>query len=468
MRVGVIGAGPAGITAALMLADSGHEVIVYEADAEVGGMAKSFDLWGQKVDLGPHRFFSSDPRVNKIWLEMVGEDYDLVNRLTRIYYGGKFYFYPLKPFDALVKMGVFEAFKCLGSYLNEKICPTPQDGTFESWVTHRFGKRLYELFFKTYSEKLWGIKCTELDADFAAQRIKKLSLSAAVFNALMNGRGNKHKTLLDQFGYPHAGSGMVYERMTAKVLKNGGQVHTNCPVKRVMVKNGRATGIELCNGEVQSFDHVISTMPLTRLVENLDEAPRNILDNVQHLVFRNTILVYLKIEAENIFPDNWLYIHSPDLLTGRITNFRNWTPTLYGEEKASIIAMEYWCYDDDDLWKIEDQKLIDLGSKELRATGLIGGAGIAAGHVTKIPASYPVYRRGYKKYLKPVEDYLDTITALTPIGRGGAFKYNNQDHSILMGLLAADNIMNKAANNLWDINTDSEYQEKSAIKETGL
>lgn len=468
MRIAVIGAGPAGITAAHKLAKSGHQVNVYEAESEIGGMAKSFNLWGQKVDLGPHRFFSSDPLVNQVWLEMVGNDYDVVNRLTRIYYKGKFYYYPLKPFDALMKMGVLEASRCLGSYLGEKISPTPHDGTFESWVTNRFGKRLYEIFFKTYSEKLWGIKCTELDADFAAQRIKKLSLSAALINALAKGKGNKHKTLIDQFGYPHQGSGMVYERMAAQVLENGGQVHINCPVRRVLVNKGRANGIELSTGEELAFDHVISTMPLTKLVESMEDVPASVLDNLRRLVFRNTILVYLRVEAENLFPDNWLYIHAADLLTGRITNFRNWTPKLFGEEKSTIIAMEYWCYDDDVLWKTEDQRLIEIGSRELRSTGLIADSRISAGHVAKIQASYPVYSRGYKNYLKPVENYLDTLEGLTPIGRGGAFKYNNQDHSILMGLLAAENIMGNAKHNLWEINTDTEYQEKSAIKETGL
>jgi protoporphyrinogen oxidase len=468
MRICVIGAGPAGITAAHLLSAAGHCVSVYEADADVGGMAKSFDLWGQRVDLGPHRFFSSDPRINNLWLEMVGTDYDLVSRLTRIYYKRKFYYYPLKPFDALVKMGIFEACRCVGSYLGEKVSSTPQNGTFENWVTSRFGRRLYEIFFKTYSEKLWGIQCTELDADFAAQRIKKLSLSAALLNALTRGKGNTHKTLIDQFGYPHAGSGMVYERMAAQVRQNGGQVYTRCPVRRVLVENRRAIGVQLLSGEELTFDHVISTMPLTRLVEGLNEVPADIVAHVGKLTFRNTILVYLRVDAENVFPDNWLYIHSADLLTGRITNFRNWTPRLYGAEKSTIVALEYWCYDDDALWNTRVEDLVALGARELRATGLIGNTSISAGHVEKIQASYPVYRRGYKDYLRPVEDYLDTIAALTPIGRGGAFKYNNQDHSILMGLLAAENILHQAGHNLWQINTDSEYQEKSAIKETGL
>ena len=468
MRIGVIGAGPAGLTAACLLAEAGHQVVVFEADSAVGGMAKTIELWGQKVDLGPHRFFSSDPRVNKFWQKMAGADYSMVNRLTRIYYKGRFFYYPLKPFDALTNMGAAEACRCLSSYLLQKVNPSPQDGTFESWVVRRFGRRLYEIFFKTYSEKLWGIRCTDLDADFAAQRIKKLSLSAAVVNALLKGRGNRHKTLVDQFAYPHCGSGAVYARMAARVMALDGEIRNHCPVRRVLLDDGRAVGIELTTGEALPFDHIISTMPLNELVKSLDGVPAEILECAGRLRFRNTILVYLKIDATNLFPDNWLYIHSPELLTGRITNFRNWTPSLYGAEQSTIIALEYWCYDGDQLWNTAVADLIALATRELQSTGLTGGAHISAGHVVRIQGSYPVYRRGYQADLKPVERYLDTIAALTPIGRGGAFKYNNQDHSILMGLVAAENIVGRAGHDLWKINTNSEYQESSNIDSTGL
>ncbi|GLI34557.1 FAD-dependent oxidoreductase [Desulforhabdus amnigena] len=468
MRVGIIGAGPAGLTAAELISRAGHEVVVYEADNTVGGMAKTFDLWGQKVDLGPHRFFSSDPRINAVWLKAVAGDYDLVRRLTRIFYKKRFFYYPLKPFDALKKLGPVETARCMFDYLCEKVSPTAQDGSFETWVAHRFGYRLYEVFFKTYTEKLWGINCSELDADFAAQRIKKLSLTSAIWNALTKGRGNKHKTLVDQFAYPHGGAGMPYQRMADSIIKNGGKVLLSTSVKRVVTESGCAVGIEAEVGGVERFDHVISTMPLPHLVERLEGTPIVVQENVKKLGFRNTILVYLKIEAQNLFSDNWLYVHSPDLQTGRLTNFRNWTPKINGAETSTIVVLEYWCYDNDSLWKSSDAELVELGNNELKKTGLIGEAPISAGFVKRIHNSYPVYRRGYKDVLVPVVEYLKTIKRLTLIGRSGSFKYNNQDHSILMGVLAAENLLEDANHDLWLVNTDDEYQESGSLQKSGL
>lgn len=467
-RVAVIGAGPAGITCAYQLAKQGVEVHLYEAAPQVGGLAKTLDLWGQKVDLGPHRFFSDDTRVNKLWLEVAGRDYRMVDRLTRIYYKNNFYFYPVKAFDALSKLGLFTSALCVLSYFKEKIAPTKQDGTFESWVTNRFGKRLYEIFFKTYTEKLWGIKCNELDADFAAQRIKKFSLGEAMKSALGIG-GTKHKTLVDQFAYPTGGTGMIYERMETFVNANGGKVLCNTPVKRVLKDGDTANAIELMSGEVVNYDHVVSTMPFTVMVKQLPGIPQQIVDFANKLSFRNTILVYLHIDGKDLFPDNWLYVHSADVETGRISNFRNYVPEIVMGKETTIVAMEYWCYDNDAMWSMSDAELIELGKKELIKTGLNKGAPIMEGHVYKIQRCYPVYSNNYKDVLKPIENYLSTIKGLSVIGRYGAFKYNNQDHSILMGILAADNIVNNAGHNLWDINTDYDnYQERSTITAAGL
>lgn len=468
-KVAVIGAGPAGITAAYELAKAGVEVHVYEAAPSVGGLARTLDLWDQKIDIGPHRFFSNDTRVNKLWLEVVGKDYRMVDRLTRIYYKKKFFYYPLKPFDALFKLGVGTATLCMGSYFKERIAPTKQDGSFESWVTGRFGKRLYRIFFKTYTEKLWGISCTELDADFAAQRIKKLSLWEAVKNGIFKGKKNKHKTLVDQFAYPIAGTGMVYERMEKYVNANGGKVNLNTPIERVLTKNNKAYAVELQNGNVVEYDEIISSMPFSLMVSRLPEVPNEIKEKANSLTYRNTVIVFLQVEAKNLFPDNWLYVHANDLQTGRITNFRNWVPEINNGKDTTIIAMEYWCYNEDQLWMDTHEKLIDLGKNELLKTGLIGNAKITDGFVYKIPRCYPVYSRGYKDQLKPVEKYLSSVNNLHVIGRYGAFKYNNQDHSILMGLLAAENITRGTKHDLWEINTDYEdYQEKSTITASGL
>lgn len=468
MKVAVIGAGPAGITCAYELAKKGVEVHLYEAAPQVGGLAKTINLWNQKLDLGPHRFFSDDTRVNKLWLEVAGRDYRMVDRLTRVYYKNKFYYYPIKAFDALGKLGIFTSALCVLSYLREKMNPTPLDGTFESWVTNRFGKRLYEIFFKTYSEKLWGISCRELDADFAAQRIKKFSLGEAIKNALNLG-GKKHKTLVDQFAYPVGGTGMIYERMEQYIRNNGGSVYLNTPVKRVLKEGDKVNAIELMDGTTMQYDHVVSSMPFTVMVKQLPGVPENIVSLANTLKFRNTILVYLNIDGKDLFPDNWLYVHSADLKMGRITNFRNWVPEILNGEETTAVVLEYWCYDNDAMWTEPDELLIALATEELNKTKLNKGKPVIAGHVHRIQRCYPVYDRGYKDRLKQIESYLQAIDGLSVIGRYGAFKYNNQDHSILMGLLAADNIVNQSSHNLWDINTDYDnYQERSTITATGL
>ncbi|RRB03962.1 FAD-dependent oxidoreductase [Larkinella rosea] len=464
-KVGIIGAGPAGLTAAYELAKAGIAVDVFEAGPNVGGLAQSFELWNQTVDLGPHRFFSSDSRINKVWFEVAGEDYRMVNRLTRIYYNSKLFYYPLKPFDALRKLGIFQSIHSLSSYLAEKIRPTPDTGTFESWVVRRFGYKLYSTFFKTYSEKLWGIPCTDLDEDFAAQRIKKLSLWEAVKNAFKGGKGNTHKTLIDQFAYPIGGNGMIYNRMADFVSRHGGRIHLKSPVFSVVTGTNDQYGLTQEDGTTLFFDHVISTMPLTLLVNRLPNVPVLVKNRVNSLTFRNTILVYLKVESDRLFPDNWLYVHSKELLTGRITNFRNWVPEINRNEKASILTLEYWCYNEDEIWQKTDDELIQIASEELKKTGLVGSAAISAGFVKRLARSYPVYSKGYKDVLKPVQDYLSSLKGLSVIGRYGSFKYNNQDHSILMGILAAENISSDMNHDLWEINTDYEsYQESASIE----
>ena len=471
MKIAVIGAGPAGLACAYQLTKAGVKTDLYEAGGAVGGLARSFSLWNQTVDLGPHRFFSKDPRVNKLWLEVVGRDYSMVDRLTRILYKNKLYQYPLKPIDVVGKLGAVETARSMLSYLREKFIPETAgagEETFESWVVRRFGRRLYEIFFKTYSEKLWGIPCSELDADFAVQRIKKFSLYEALKAVFSTDKMGRHKTLVDRFAYPVDGTGMVYERMASYVSERGGNIYLKSPVKRVIKIDCEVKGIELMDGKAVTYDHIVSTMPLTLLVLGLEGVSADVIAAAQSLRFRNTILVYLNVQSENLFPDNWIYIHSPQLRVGRITNFRNWSPRLYGGEKSSILALEYWCDEADEFWSWEDNRLIELGRKELVDAGLVRPEAVTDGYVCRINKCYPVYRAGYRKHLKPIEEYLGGINGLTVIGRYGSFKYNNQDHSILMGILAAENIVNGAGNNLWAINTDYEYQESALITETGL
>lgn len=473
MRIAVIGAGPAGMTAAYEISKQLGERVssleVFEKSDRVGGLSRSIDLWEQRVDLGPHRFFSHDTNINALWLEVVKDRYDIVDRQTRIYYKKRYFDYPIRAYNALIGLGIFEAARCLASYVAERMFPTRDTSTFEGWVTSRFGKRLYTIFFKTYSEKLWGIPCTELDSDFASQRIKKLSLFEAIKNALFQGKGNKHATLVEQFAYPIGGTGSVYESMQAAIGARGGSVHLNMGVEKVITTGGIAHALQLENGEIRAYDQIISTMPISLLVERLPEVPAEVLNQSRKLTFRNTILVYLRIDRADLFSDQWLYIHDSSVAVGRVTNFRNWLPSVYGESPASILCLEYWCYFEDPLWKQDNEAIIETAGKEIVQTGLVREGEVKAGHVVRLPRCYPVYFRGYKEVLKPVESYLTSVEGLYAIGRYGAYKYNNQDHSILMGMRVSENILNGAGHDLWSINTDYEaYQESSVITKTGL
>jgi len=278
-----------------------------------------------------------------------------------------------------------------------------------------------------------------------------------------------HKTLVDQFAYPVTGSGSIYRKMADTVINNSGKMHYETGVKKVITSSGQAVAIELEDGTIHSYDRIISTMPLSLLVTRLPEVPESVTSLAKKLKFRNTILVYLKVENPSLFPDQWLYIHSKDLEMGRMTNFRNWIPELYAQEQSSILCLEYWCYFEDPAWTDSDDSLISLAKKEARATGLIADAEISAGHVVRIPRCYPVYFNKYKQVISPLQEYLNSIKNLYVIGRYGAYKYNNQDHSIIMGILAAENILEDRNHDLWAINTDYDtYQESSIISETGL
>lgn len=469
--IGIVGAGPAGLTAAYKIAEAGFNVTLFEASDSVGGMAKSFELWGQIVDLGPHRFFSNDTRVNKLWLGVIGNNYSMVSRLTRIYYRRTFFNYPLKAFNALKGLGLLESSLCIFSYIKAKFFPQKNEATFEAWVSNRFGKRLFEIFFKSYSEKLWGISCKNLDADFAAQRIKKLSLYEAIKSSIFGNQG-KHKTLVDEFAYPNKGAGAPYENMAKKFQLCGGKLLLKTTVHSIIPKNqlkqGESAKIILDNGIIYEFDHVISTLPITHLINQM-HAPNKIKYYANKLKFRNTLLVYLNVNSlQSLFPDQWIYIHSSELKTGRITNFKNWVPGINKNKKETILCFEYWCYDEDDIWKDSTENIAKIAMAEAYKTGLIPKDSITNYKVIKVPKCYPVYETGYRKNLQPIEEYLSRKEELSVIGRYGSFKYNNQDHSILMGLLAAENIIDGKQNNLWEINTDYEYQESSRISSTGL
>lgn len=456
-RIGIIGAGPAGLTAGHQLARRGLAVEIFEAGPHVGGMSRTLDLWGHKVDLGPHRFFTQDDKVRRFWQEMAGADRQVIERRTRIFFRGLFYDYPLRPWNALANMGLLNALRCALSYGGEKLRTKKPPESFEDWVVGAFGRRLHEMFFKSYSEKLWGIGCDELDADFAAQRIKKFSLGEAALSMLRLKSG-AHATLVDRFDYPASGTGAVYERMAVNFRGMGGKLHLATPVTAA-AEDGRV--LRLASGETRQFDHIISTMPLTALCAGLPDLPENVRAACTGLAYRHTLLVYLLVDRDDLFSDQWLYIHSPELRLGRVTNFRNWSPGIRGADGQSVLALEYWCSDGDELHGMSEADLTKLATAEIRSTGLIGAAAVLDAKLMRIPKCYPVYRKGYRRDLAVVMEHLQSVlTHITAIGRCGAFKYNNQDHSILMGLLAAENLADNAGHDLWGINTDyGVYQE---------
>ncbi len=459
-KIAIIGGGPAGLSAAYHLLKKNYQVDIYEAKKFLGGMSASVEMWGTKVDLGPHRFFSSDKRVNNFWLEIIENEYQMIDRYTRIYYKKKFFNYPLKPFNALTKLGLNESIKCFLSYLNTFFSNKKKLINFEDWVTNKFGKKLYEIFFKSYSEKLWGIDCKNLSADFAAQRIKKFNLWEATISFLI--KKNKHKTLVDQFAYPNGGTGYFYEKLAQKINKLNGNIFLNTKVKNINKFNNQ---IELeIDSEKKNYDYLISSMPISDLVNSL-QPDENTKNAIQNLKFRNTLLVYLNIEKENIFNDQWIYVNSNDVKSGRITNFKNWKQK--SKSGNSILCFEYWFNDNDAIWKKKDD-IMEINKEDVQKLNLFKLDEIKDHKIIPIQKCYPVYDISYNENLEIVKNFLNNFKNIFPIGRYGSFKYNNQDHSILMGMLVSEKISNNEKINLWDINTDYEFQEKTIITETGL
>lgn len=456
-RVIVIGAGPAGLAAAYELSCQGAEVDVFEASNQVGGMARSLRLWGEWVDCGPHHFLSDFAYVNDLWQKLLKNDYHVIERVTRIYYKGHYFHYPLQAADVIQQLSPLELVDALASYTRQMVLPTALDGSFETWVTRQFGARLYETFFRPYSEKLWGISCSALDDEFARQRIRRFSLGEAIKAMLDRRSTTSHRTLATRFIYPNEGAGVVYRRMVEVIEANGGRIHYQSPVARVRLNDqGEACGISTVSGNEFEADSVISSMPLTQLIHALPEVPETVQASARQLTYRNTILVFLRLPYRNVCPDHWLYIHSPELKMGRITNFDTWRhPQAPVTQNQSIVSIEYWSQSHESLWQMSDEELVRLAQHEMRQTGLIPPDHVFLpddGTVVRLPKCYPIYHKGYVQALKPVEAYLSSIPQLWPIGRYGAFKYNNQDHSMLMGKLAADHALGHPSIDLWTLN----------------
>ncbi len=464
----VIGAGPAGLTAAYELSKLGMGSTIIEADAQVGGISRTVNYKGYRFDIGGHRFFSKVPVINELWQEILSEDFLLRPRMSRIYYRGHYFDYPLKAANALAGLGPVEALLVMMSYSKAKMMPHGDESNFEQWVSNRFGQRLYEIFFKTYTEKVWGIPCSEISADWAAQRIKNLSLKEAIRNALFSAAkttdGEVITTLIDQFHYPRLGPGMMWECCEEILASQGNETVHGIKVEKVRHRKGRVETVVGRNkdGEMVEFDadHFISSMPLRSLIRSLDPLPPDeVLQAANTLRYRDYLTVVLIAKRDNVFPDNWIYIHSPEVKMGRIQNYKNWSPEMVPDSSRSSLGLEYFLWQKDEEWDWPDEQLIDLGIKEVTKIGVIEPSEIEDGTVVRMKKAYPVYDQGYKENLELIKNYLATITNLQTVGRNGLHRYNNQDHSMLTAVYAARNIVGEQ-NDVWSVNTEMEYHEE--------
>ncbi|NJN02236.1 MAG: NAD(P)/FAD-dependent oxidoreductase [Leptolyngbyaceae cyanobacterium SL_1_1] len=469
----VIGGGPAGLTAAYVLNKQDHASVVLEKADRVGGISRTETYKGYRFDIGGHRFFTKVEVVKELWYEVLGKEFIRVPRMSRIYYDGKFFNYPLEPLDALSKLGIVNSLRILASYFKIKINPLPTEDNLEEWVTNRFGKQLYKTFFKTYTEKVWGIPCTQIQADWAAQRIKGLSLKKAVLNALF--KVNNTKTLIKEFDYPILGPGMMWERFQEILNEKGSPVHLNTNVIRIERSGQRITRVVAEQaGELKQFtgDQFVSSMPISALLKRLEPAPpAEVLEAANGLKYRDFMIVSLIIDQPKLFPDNWIYIHSPAFKVGRIQNFKNWSPAMVPDPEKSCLGMEYFCSEGDELWEMSEADLIKLASQEVVDLGLVENIDlIKDGTVIRQYKAYPVYDGEYRQHLKVLQDYLSTFENLQTVGRNGMHRYNNQDHSMLTAVMAARNILGES-HDLWDVNTERSYHEdfmkEPAEKSTG-
>ncbi|MGH8068032.1 MAG: NAD(P)/FAD-dependent oxidoreductase, partial [Candidatus Entotheonellia bacterium] len=462
-QVVVIGGGPAGLTAAYALSQFHLQPIVLEKADKVGGLARTENYKGFYFDMGGHRFFTKSEEVKKMWREVLGDNFLRRPRLSRIYYKSKFFYYPLKPLNALRGLGLVESTLIILSYLRWQLWPYKHENTFEQWVTNRFGSRLFHTFFKTYTEKVWGIPCSELKAEWAAQRIKDLSLRTALLSMFLMPK-ETIKTLINEFDYPRLGPGMLWNAVKELVENQGGVVRLNAEVVGIRRSENRLESVVVsCHGrdEIIEGTDFISSMPITEFINKLDPPPPPaILNAAANLHYRDFLTVCLIINNPNLFPDNWIYIHDPEVKVGRIQNFKNWSPEMLPDPQKTSLGLEYFCTEGDELWNMPDAELIELGKRELHHIGLARAADVEDGCVFRVEKSYPVYDSDYRDYLALIREFVDSLENFQTIGRNGLHRYNNQDHAMLTGMLAVDNLVVGEQNDLWSVNTDQEYLEE--------
>jgi protoporphyrinogen oxidase len=481
-NVVIIGAGPAGLTAGYLLSKNDVDIVLLEADpVYVGGISRTVTYKGFHFDIGGHRFFSKSRAVEDLWTEILPNDMLIRPRSSRIFYGGKFFSYPLKPVEALLKLGILKSSLCVFSWLKARLFPVRNARNFEEWVSNQFGKRLFNTFFKSYTEKVWGMSCKEISADWAAQRIRGLSLGSAIRNAIIPQRYNGDrsrviKTLINSFRYPRRGPGMMWEVCAEKMRALGGKLEMGCRVTRCSFDEASANWtVEYKDhqGEVGAVEaeHVISSAPMRELVSGLSPAvSERTRRAAQSLKYRDFLTVMLILKDRQMFDDNWLYIHDPSVKVGRIQNFRSWSPEMVPESDRVCYGLEYFCFEGDGLWDSSDSDLIDLAERELIQIGLAKQGDFIDGCVVRQKKAYPVYDDDYAENVAVIRRELETrYPNLHVVGRNGMHKYNNQDHAMMTAMLCVENILADAkVYDLWQVNSDAEYHEAgtAAAEET--
>lgn len=470
--VAIIGAGPAGLTAAYLLSKAGKRVTVIEKDATyVGGISRTVEFEGYRFDIGGHRFFSKSQQVVDLWNELLPDDFIQRPRMSRIYYEGKFYSYPLRAFEALWNLGIWRSTLCMASFAKAKLMPNKQVKSFEDWTVNQFGWKLYSIFFKTYTEKVWGMPCDEMSADWAAQRIKGLSLGAAVLDGLKRSLGlNKRpndgmqtKTLLETFRYPRLGPGMMWDAARDRVVEHGNTVlmaHSFKQLSQGADGNWNLTATGPGGDVAIRAAHVISSAPMRELSARLHPLPQTSLQ-AQELKYRDFLTVALMVKAEDLFPDNWIYIHDSKVKVGRIQNFRSWSPEMVPDPDMACVGLEYFCFEGDGLWSMADQDLVALATSELETLGLVTADQVAGGAVVRQEKAYPVYDEDYAANVAAMREELETqYPSLHLVGRNGMHRYNNQDHAMMTAMLTVENILaGERLYDTWCVNEDAEYHE---------
>jgi len=474
----IVGAGPAGLTAAYELSKQRAPVVVLESDPQyVGGISRTVNYKGFRFDIGGHRFFSKSREVEDLWTEIAGGDMLDRPRSSRIYYRGQFYNYPLKPFEALSKLGLMESILCVLSFLAARLRPTPNPETFEEWVTNQFGGRLFRIFFKTYTEKVWGMNCNEISADWAAQRIKGLSLGSAVKHAVFVRRKPRSKdrkqvikTLIDTFRYPRQGPGMMWEACAEKVRRMGGAVLLGRRVTGCRFDSHRnvwTVTARNADGHIEEYlaEHLVSSMPVRELVAQVEpQLPQSALEAARALRYRDFLTVGLIVKDRGHFSDNWIYIHDPSVQVGRVQNYKSWSPEMVPDADSCSYGLEYFCFEGDGLWNTSDVGLIELAKREIQKVNLAASADVVDGCVVRQPKAYPVYDDAYQQHVNTIRRALDeNCPTLHLVGRNGMHKYNNQDHAMMTAMLTAKNILaGERRYDVWAVNQDAEYHEAGA------